>query len=197
DPCGEFDRAGMGVAPVGVEAQLPRLCCGGLAQLRTPMADVHAVQGREPVEVALAVLVVDVAPLAPHDHRYLGGRIGPHPREVHPQMALRLLLKINGHRRHPTPVADWTLRTTLLLRSLLDQAIACSTCRTAIVRGVQRFPCGLGIVTLAPPPRQRVAFVTTRPPLTAATPREEPDGHRTHRRTPHPRRIGQAGELPG
>ena len=97
DPRGQLDRARVGVAPVRVEAELLRLTGGGLPELGAAVADVHAVQRRQPVEVALAVLVVHVAPLAPDDHRHVTVGVDAHPREVHPQVALGQLLKITRH----------------------------------------------------------------------------------------------------
>ena len=101
DPRGQLDRARVGVAPVGVEAELLRLRAAAAPELRAAVADVHAVQRRQAVEVALAVLVVDVAALAPDDHRHLVALgVGAHAREVHPQVSLGLLLEITGHWRH-------------------------------------------------------------------------------------------------
>ena len=71
DARGELDRARMRVAPVGVEAELGGLTRGRLADLGATVADVDAVQRREAVEIALAVLVVDVAALAARDHGHL------------------------------------------------------------------------------------------------------------------------------
>ena len=90
----QLDRARVRVAPVGVEAELLGLVGGGLAELGAPVADVHAVQRREAVQVALAVLVVDVAAVAAHDHRHLRVGVGAHAREVHPQMALGQTLQV-------------------------------------------------------------------------------------------------------
>src|SRR6202012_747331 len=85
------------VAPVGVEAELLGLVGGGLAELGAAVADVDAVERREPVEVALAVLVVDVAALAARDHGPLPAfGVGAHAREVHPEVALGQLLKTVG-----------------------------------------------------------------------------------------------------
>ena len=53
------------VGPVREEAQLAGLVGARLGDVGAAVADVHAEQRREPVEVALAVLVVDVAALAP------------------------------------------------------------------------------------------------------------------------------------
>ena len=97
DPRGELDRARVGVAPVRVEAELLGLARGGLPELGAAVADVHAVQRRQPVEVALAVLVVHVTAVPADDDRDVAVLVGAHPREVHPQVALRELLKIARH----------------------------------------------------------------------------------------------------
>ena len=68
---GELDRARMGVAPERVEVELLDLARGGLAELGAAVAGVDAEQAGEAVEVALAVLVVDVAALAADDDRDL------------------------------------------------------------------------------------------------------------------------------
>ena len=64
DARGELDRLRVRVVPVRVEAELPGLVGAGLGDVAAAVADVHAEQGGEPVEVALAVLVLDVAPVA-------------------------------------------------------------------------------------------------------------------------------------
>ena len=96
DPCRELDRARVGVAPVRVEAELLCLARRGLAELGAAVADVHAVQRRQPVEVALAVLVVHVAAVSAHDDRDVAVLVHTHPREVHPQVALGQLLQVPG-----------------------------------------------------------------------------------------------------
>jgi hypothetical protein len=94
DARGELDRARVSVAPVRVETELLSLLRGGLPELSAAVADVHAVQRREPVQVALAVLVVHVAAIASHDHRDVAVGVDAHPREVHPQVALGQALQI-------------------------------------------------------------------------------------------------------
>src|SRR5215208_6149315 len=87
----------MRIAPVGVEAELPRLARGCLAELRAAVAGVDAEQRREAVHVAVAVLVVDVRPLASHDQRDLVALVVPaHAGEVHPEMPAGLLLELAG-----------------------------------------------------------------------------------------------------
>ena len=93
DARGQLDRARVRVAPVGVEAELAGLPRRRVGDLGAAVADVDAVQGGESVQVALAVLVIHVAPLAAHDHRHLGVRVGAHAREVHPQVALGVALQ--------------------------------------------------------------------------------------------------------
>ena len=89
----KLDRGWVSVAPVDVETELARLLGSRLAQFGAPVAGIHAEQRRKAVEVALAVLVVDVAPFAAHDDRHLVVGVGAHPREVHPQMPLGLCLE--------------------------------------------------------------------------------------------------------
>ena len=73
---GELDRARVRVAPVREEVELAQLRRRGVRQLGAAVADVHAVERREPVEVALAVSVVDVAALAGNDDRQRRVRVG-------------------------------------------------------------------------------------------------------------------------
>ncbi len=109
DARGQFDRTRVGVAPVRIEAELLGLLGRGFAQLGATVADVHAVQRRQSVEIALAVRVVHVAALTAFDDRNLGALlIGAHAREVHPQVTLGKRLQIGcpsrsrtGHRSRP------------------------------------------------------------------------------------------------
>ncbi len=122
-PRRQLDRARVRVGPVGVEAQLASLVGAGLGDIGAPVADVHAEQRGQAVEVAVAVLVVDVAALAAHDDGDVVVGVGAHPREVHPQVALRQLLKAalggggvlgGGHARDPPPRGRrLPLRTTV------------------------------------------------------------------------------------
>lgn len=94
DPRGEFDRPRVGVAPQGEEVELFDLSRGGLAVLGAPVTGVDAEERREAVQVAVAVLVVDVAPVGPGDQWDLVvGAVGAHPREMHPKMLTGQLLK--------------------------------------------------------------------------------------------------------
>ena len=94
DPRRQLDRARVRVAPQRVEVELLDLAGGGLAELGAAVAGVDAEEAGEAVEVAVAVLVVDVAALAADDDRDLVVvAVGAHSREVHPEMSPGLLLK--------------------------------------------------------------------------------------------------------
>jgi len=69
------------ITPGAVSVTGPR---GSLSELGAAVADVHAIERREPVEIALAVLVVHVTAIAADDHRNLVIVVDPHTREVHP-----------------------------------------------------------------------------------------------------------------
>ena len=100
DPRRQLDRPRVGVAPERVEVELFDLAGGRLAVLGAAVAGVDAEEAGEAVEVAVAVLVVDVAALGAGDDRDLvAGAVGAHAREVHPEMSLRQLLKCS--------VLDW------------------------------------------------------------------------------------------
>ncbi len=113
DPGRQLDRARVRVGPVGVEAELLGLVGSGLDEVRATVTDVDAEQGREPVEVAVALVVVDVAALAPGDDRDVTVRVGAHPREVHPEVTATELLErarfgshcLFGARHAPSPPA--------------------------------------------------------------------------------------------
>ena len=93
---GELDRAGVRVAPVGVERQLAHLLERGLADLlAVRVADLDGEQARERVEVAVPVAVFEVAALTADDDRRL---VPAHPREVEPEVILGELPEIaRGH----------------------------------------------------------------------------------------------------
>ena len=87
DALGQLDRAGMRVAPVGDEVELADLGGHRVADLLAAVAGVDAEEGREAVEVAVALGVVDVGALAALDDRdRVLGVVAAHPREVHPQV---------------------------------------------------------------------------------------------------------------
>jgi hypothetical protein len=92
DPLGELDRARVRVAPDDVEVELLDLARGGLAELGAAVTGVDAEERGEAVEIAVAVIVVDVGAVAAGDDRHLVIGERAHAREVHPQVALRQLL---------------------------------------------------------------------------------------------------------
>ena len=107
-------------APVGEEGQLLHLLVGRLGVLLAAVAGVDAEQGGQAVEVALAVVVEDVAALAAGDDRDLTIGERGHLREVQPQMAagqrvevtLRVVVRVHrrlySHRRHVSPCSSRT-----------------------------------------------------------------------------------------
>ena len=96
----ELDRRRVRVGPVGEEAQLARLVGARLGDVVAPVADVDAEQRTERVEVALAVVVPDVAALAAGDDRDLMIlAVAAHAGEMQPQVALGELLQVGSRRR--------------------------------------------------------------------------------------------------
>jgi hypothetical protein len=67
DARGERDRLRVRVGPVRDELELAGLVGAGLRDLLAAVPDVRAEQRAQPVEVAVAVLVEEVAALAAHD----------------------------------------------------------------------------------------------------------------------------------
>ena len=97
---GELDRARVRGAPVRVVGELAHLRGRDLADLLpVAVADVDAEEPAEPVQVALAVRVLEVTAVAADDHRKLALGVGPHARHMEPQVILRGLLQFGG--RHP------------------------------------------------------------------------------------------------
>ena len=140
----------VGVAPVGVEAELLGLLGRGLAELGAAVAGVYAEERGEPVEVALAVLVVDVAALAAHEDRHLVVRVGAHAREVHPEVALGQLLERALRRPRAagsrtgrvvaisSPRSGWTLSTTVsAARSTRNRPMRFKPMAVSVVRDGQ------------------------------------------------------------
>ncbi|GAA3420939.1 hypothetical protein GCM10018952_65920 [Streptosporangium vulgare] len=93
---GQLDGLGVRVRPQREERQLLGLLGGGLGQLAAAVTRLDHEEPGEAVEVALAVHVVDVGALTPHDHRHLGTLVRAVPGEVHPQVVLRGLHE-RGH----------------------------------------------------------------------------------------------------
>ena len=90
-PLGQRDGRLVGERPDGEVGQLLALLAGGLGDLLAAVADLHGEQAGEAVEVALAVLVVDVAAFAAGDHRHVVAGERAEAGEVHPQMTLRVI----------------------------------------------------------------------------------------------------------
>ena len=88
---GELDGTGMRVGPDGEEGEFLRLPGGGLGEFPAPVTGLNDEEAREAVEVAAALVIPDVGPLAPHHdgHVPLAGLVDGVPGEVHPQVALR------------------------------------------------------------------------------------------------------------
>jgi hypothetical protein len=93
EPGGQLDRPRVRVAPQRVEVELFHLTRGGIGQLGAAVAGVDAEEAREAIEVAVAVVVVDVAAVGAGDDRHLLALIGAHASEVEPEVALGEILK--------------------------------------------------------------------------------------------------------
>jgi len=98
----QFDGFRVGVAPHGEVGQLGCLFGARLDKLHPAMAELTCEQAGQPVEIALAVLVVDPHPLTVGDHRDLVLGVTRHAGEMHPQVPVGALLqgfvRIFGHR---------------------------------------------------------------------------------------------------
>ncbi len=91
---GELDRPGMGVAPDHEEVEFLVLAGSRFGQFGAAVAGVHAEQPGKPVEVPLAVGVVDIGAVAPGDDRNLMlVVVTAHAGEVHPEVAASLFLQ--------------------------------------------------------------------------------------------------------
>ncbi len=88
DALGQFDRRRRGVGPQREEGQRLGLLGGGLGELLAAVADLHHEQAREPVDVALALVVPDGDALAAGDDRRRDAFAVPG--EVAPQVAVGL-----------------------------------------------------------------------------------------------------------
>src|SRR4030095_12577865 len=86
--------ARMGIVPDGDEVELADRGGHRVAELGPAVAGVDAEERGEAVEVTVAVVVPDVAAVAAHDDRDFVLRAErTHPGEVHPEIALGLLLE--------------------------------------------------------------------------------------------------------
>ena len=75
-PLGQLNGPGVGVRPQGEVGQRLGLLGARLGELGAAVADLRREQPRQPVEVALSVLVPDVGALAAHDHGHLVVLVG-------------------------------------------------------------------------------------------------------------------------
>ena len=98
EPGGQGDGGFVGERPDREVAERLALPGGCLGQLLAAVADLHGEQPRQPVEVALAVLVVDVAAFAAGDDRHLAVGEPTEAGEVHPQVTLGVVGQL-GHDR--------------------------------------------------------------------------------------------------
>src|SRR4051794_19521684 len=143
---GELDRARVRVGPRREEAELLGLVGAGLGHVGAPVADVHAEQRAQAVEIAVAVLVPDVAPVALDDDRDVRLGVGAHAAEVQPEVALGEVLERalgcgglrRGH-RFSTSSASWSVCTTLTGRWWRLQG----RLRRSVVRNVEEKRCGV------------------------------------------------------
>ena len=83
---GQRCRLGVRVGPEREERQLAGLLVSGLRELHPTVSDLHDEQARQPIEVALALRVIDISPVTAHDHRYVGLLVGRQSAEVHPEV---------------------------------------------------------------------------------------------------------------
>src|SRR5919106_6448599 len=96
---GELDRARVGVAPVRVEGELAHLRRRRVPHLLAePVADVDGEEARERVQVALALRVLEVAAVSPHDDGDLAVGVARHAGEVEPEVVAGGLLEVEGGR---------------------------------------------------------------------------------------------------
>ncbi len=117
DPFCELDRSRMRVGPDRVEGEFPGLTAARLRELLATVPRVHAEQRRQAVKEALALVVPDVAAVAPDDQRdgmvlMVSADVG----EVHPQVALRAGLQAKP--------ATWSSVSVLWTPSLLSYVVA-------------------------------------------------------------------------
>jgi hypothetical protein len=91
----ELDRAQVGEGPVDGERELAHLRRGRFAHLLAePVAEIHAEEAGEGVEVAAAGDALEVAAVAAHHHLQVrGGRVAARLREVQPEVFERSVLQ--------------------------------------------------------------------------------------------------------
>ena len=142
---GELDRSRVRVRPVRVEGQLAHLLQCRLADLLAErVADVDGEEPGERVEIALAVHVLEVAPVAADDHRHVLSRTA-HPREVEPEVVAGSLLEVEcSGVGHAAPCGCRAFRYSQIT---LPSPIAIATRKIALAT---TFTCG-GTATRAMP----------------------------------------------
>ena len=105
---GQLDRARVGEGPVDRERQLAHLARRRLAHLgAVAVAGVDAEEAGERVEIATALLVLEIAALPADDYLELVGIEIPHPGEVEPEVAegvprqaVRMAVRIHAERSY-------------------------------------------------------------------------------------------------
>src|SRR5512132_485760 len=139
----------MGIAPHRDEVELANLGGHRVAELGPAVAGVDAEERREAVEVAVAVVVPDVAALAAHDDRDFVLRAErTHPGEVHPEIALGQLLegaclslgRVRGAGGccHPSPPFSLAFPYNATPSRPASQAELCEISLRGVVQAVQR-----------------------------------------------------------
>ena len=214
---GELDRARVGVVPVRVERQLGHLLRGRLAQLRAEaVADLGAEEPGEPVEVLLAVRVVE--PSSPRRGEMTGTSSVSYAalaREVHQEMALRerLELGVVGHawRSFRGVAAHRIVQGTALTASDRGRPLY-SPAHGFDRGGIDQWPSSTGTSSealRAKRDRYVARGVSIAPIFASARPRRPADRRRRarvhrlrrrHRRAqpgPHARRGGRGDQPPG
>jgi hypothetical protein len=91
---GQLDRLRVGIGPEREERELAGLLGRRLGKLRASVPDLDDEQPREPVEIALALVVPDVRAVAAHNHGHVAALIRRHPGEMHPQVLARAVRQV-------------------------------------------------------------------------------------------------------
>ena len=90
EPLRQLDGCRVRVRPQREERELRHLLGSGVGELLTSMTHLDGEQARETVEVAVALVVVDVGAVAAHDDRDVPALlVGGVAREVHPEVVAR------------------------------------------------------------------------------------------------------------
>lgn len=97
EPLGQLDGLRVGVGPHREEGELLALLVRRLGELVTAVTGVDHEQAGEAVEVALALVVVDVGALATHDGGNGRVLVVRHAGEMHPQVVVRGSAEVLAH----------------------------------------------------------------------------------------------------